>query len=268
MKNKIDFLIECATSLISEARMKMLKVNGKEQEGVLMAGGPSFKIYSTADGLVLSIGRKNYFFHEGNSEYKTIINYVNFKYYDSDKQKAIKDEFDKLVQKLKGKTNIDESELMEKLNSKIAKKISFEVDDEDSFYSIVAMIDGEEVGSILLDNLYSDSIEQSMSPYEDLMDKKNYDKLIGNDEMIEIQSISVEDEYQKMGIGVELMNAAVKYLKKSHSSTPVFVNASTMGDMSQDKLVSFYKSFGFKNLGDFDKNSALFIDSARKLKTL
>lgn len=86
---------------LEEMRTKEIKIDGKTVEAVLMAGGYGAKIYSVADGIVLSIGRKNHVLKENTPEYKKVIDYVNIKYQDVSKHEQIKKDFQDLVGGLK-----------------------------------------------------------------------------------------------------------------------------------------------------------------------
>lgn len=74
-------------------RTKTLKINGKEIEAVLMAGGKGFKIYSFPEGLIVDKGRVKVVLEEKSPSYKTVIDYVNLRYHNLDKQKEITEKF-------------------------------------------------------------------------------------------------------------------------------------------------------------------------------
>lgn len=78
-------------------RTKDFKINNKEVTAVLMAGGTGFKIYSTMDSLLLVLGRKVNVIDEASPEYKTIISYINLRYYDEMNKALILNEFNKLI---------------------------------------------------------------------------------------------------------------------------------------------------------------------------
>lgn len=84
---------------IGEMRTKMLKVGDAEVEGVLMAGGPGFKIYSTSDKVILSLGKKNVEVAETDPDYKPIMKYVNLKYHPASEHEAIKSAFSEIIKK-------------------------------------------------------------------------------------------------------------------------------------------------------------------------
>jgi len=82
---------------LNEMRTKILKINGKDVEAVLMAGGFGAKIYSAGEDIVLVKGRKQTVIPDTDPKYKTIINYVNLKYMPVNLQKEITDNFKNLL---------------------------------------------------------------------------------------------------------------------------------------------------------------------------
>ena len=82
---------------LNEMRTKMLKVDGKEVESILMAGGFGAKIYSAGENLVLVKGRKQTVVPDTDPKYKPIMNYVNLRYMPLDQHKDIQDKFKELL---------------------------------------------------------------------------------------------------------------------------------------------------------------------------
>jgi hypothetical protein len=81
-------------------RTKTLKINGKDVEAVLMAGGPGFKIYGTGDGLAVDKGGRVTAVPESHPSYKAVIRYVNLGYATADKKEEIKKEFQNVLERL------------------------------------------------------------------------------------------------------------------------------------------------------------------------
>lgn len=74
-------------------RTKTLKINGKETEAILMAGGKGFKIYSFSEGLIVDKGREKIILQENTPAYEVVIDYVNLRYHNIDQQKEITEKF-------------------------------------------------------------------------------------------------------------------------------------------------------------------------------
>ena len=87
--------------IVSEARTKNLKIDGKEIEAILMAGGSGFKIYSHDGKAILSLGRKHHVFSDSDPQMKTIMAYVNLRYQPASSQEMIKNNFMELISSLK-----------------------------------------------------------------------------------------------------------------------------------------------------------------------
>jgi hypothetical protein len=75
-------------------RTKNLKIEGKEVEAILIAGGPGFKIYSVSgiSGWVIAKGNRNIV-----SSDPIVSKYVNLRYQPIQDQDSVKAEFTKLV---------------------------------------------------------------------------------------------------------------------------------------------------------------------------
>jgi hypothetical protein len=80
-------------------RTRVLKINGEKRTGVLLAGGPGFKIYHVDEvsGWVLSLGSAIHIVEKGTQEYITVCQYLNLNYSPIDEQERIKATFDWLV---------------------------------------------------------------------------------------------------------------------------------------------------------------------------
>lgn len=80
-----------------EMRTKNIKVDGKEVEAVLMAGGPGYKIYSAGDAVVVQANKKTMVFRDGDPKQKTVLMFVNLKYQSLDQRDAITSDFMNLI---------------------------------------------------------------------------------------------------------------------------------------------------------------------------
>jgi hypothetical protein len=96
-----DFELVKASTNLTAMRTKDLKIGDETRSGVLMAGGPGFKIYSVGTSLVLELGNKIHEIKEPEVDYNTILQYVNLRYQPADRQEAVKQAFMNLVSKLK-----------------------------------------------------------------------------------------------------------------------------------------------------------------------
>jgi hypothetical protein len=80
-------------------RTAQLKINGQSKEGILVAGGPGFKVYSVSDydGWVVKSGRQTRLVEEGSNEFMVVSQYVNLQYQPASEQQGIKDKFDSFL---------------------------------------------------------------------------------------------------------------------------------------------------------------------------
>lgn len=83
-----------------EARMKILKIDGREVDGVLLAGGYGAKVYSVDDKFVIQKGKNNIVFDEKNKDYAKIMKFANYHYQPKEEQEKIQNEFKELVASL------------------------------------------------------------------------------------------------------------------------------------------------------------------------
>jgi hypothetical protein len=80
-------------------RTAELKLNGSQVTGVLLAGGPGFKIYHviTVDGFVLNVDQKLHTVLTASPEYAVVARYVNIRYMPSKEHFGIKTRFNDLL---------------------------------------------------------------------------------------------------------------------------------------------------------------------------
>ncbi len=83
-------------------RSTEIKIDGTKKQGVLVAGGPGFKVYtiSDLDGWALALGRRISFIEDSNPAAQTVADYVNIRYHSIDLQEAIKVKFNQLIEAL------------------------------------------------------------------------------------------------------------------------------------------------------------------------
>lgn len=81
-------------------KTKKLKINGQEKEGLLMAWGPGYKVYSLEDGMALVVGRKTYFIPDTDQNAQVLAKYANLPYFTMNERPAIEEDFKKLLQSL------------------------------------------------------------------------------------------------------------------------------------------------------------------------
>lgn len=114
--------------------------------------------------------------------------------------------------------------------------------EQDSAYNIEAWENNEKVGSV--------TIEEPVDKYyyfEDDMSEEKYDKIFP-EEFATIQDLRVDTNHTEKGIGTQLMNKALDFIKNTMKVKIVFLNASPMDHkaLSIEPLINFYKKFGFK----------------------
>lgn len=97
------------------------------------------------------------------------------------------------------------------------------------------------------------------SPYKE---ESFYKKICDHEFVISIQHLEVKPEARGKGYARKLMDQAIKYIKKTWASAPIYINASPMGPISLTDLVNFYKSYGFKVLKTYTayNNASLWKD--------
>ena len=76
-------------------RTTEIKIGNQKKQGILVAGGPGFKVYTVSgfDGWVVKSGRQTRVVEEGSREFKVVSQYVNLRYQPASEQNQIKDEF-------------------------------------------------------------------------------------------------------------------------------------------------------------------------------
>ena len=134
-------------------------------------------------------------------------------------------------------------------NKKIAEGIeqfNFKISREDENTTINAYFNGQTkvlAGSITFQSLFDDS---GWYWFEGLLSHEQYDDLFDGKNFIIIENVKVDKYFQKSGLGSELMTRAFDYIHKKTGAKLIVLNASPLGDIPLEKLVSFYKKFGFK----------------------
>lgn len=131
----------------------------------------------------------------------------------------------------------------------------------------------ELVGNITVVNEYvgdEDDVENSFfMPYKD---EPFIHKLMKHENVTDIRSLNVEENYRGQGVGKYIYNLALQEIKKRYPDAPVFINASPHGDtdMALDDLIEFYTRAGFKVLKRYDqhRNATLWMEDPAKLKTV
>jgi len=93
-------------------RSTEIKINGTKKEGVLVAGGPGFKVYtiSELDGWALALGKKISFIEDSNPAAQTVADYVNLRYHSLNLHESIKNKFNELIEILKNRNETSISE--------------------------------------------------------------------------------------------------------------------------------------------------------------
>ncbi|WP_413612912.1 hypothetical protein [Bdellovibrio sp. HCB-110] len=83
-------------------RSKELKIAGRKEEGVLVAGGAGFKVYAVSglNGWALACGRKINFIEDGAPEAKTVAQFVSLRYQPTESQEEIRKSFNQLIEAL------------------------------------------------------------------------------------------------------------------------------------------------------------------------
>jgi predicted GNAT family N-acyltransferase len=136
--------------------------------------------------------------------------------------------------------------------------IKFKVEHDDNLISIIAYIDNNQVGCVEI------VVEQSDSLADPYIDSEFVNIILEHEDVIDIRTVSVNDEFQKLGIGSKLMKKAIKFIEDQYSELPIFINASPMGDISLSHLIKFYKKYGFEILHEYTEynNAPLWKEAA------
>ena len=122
------------------------------------------------------------------------------------------------------------------------KNFEFKFTQEDEYINITAYDGENKVGSI--------SFHMEMGNEEDWHYFDDY--------IVMITDVSVDENYQRIGLGAELMKKCLKSIKKQYPFIKVVIlNASPTGIRNKiplNKLVEFYKRFGFKEFAPEGNN--------------
>ena len=140
----------------------------------------------------------------------------------------------------------------------IKSSIQYKIDDEEDL-NVIAYDDNEtEIGSLTIQYQYVDDEKSEHSyPFGTYFEEPFFNDIISHGEVINIQDVHVEKEYQKQGIALELMKKGMAEIKSRYPNIPIYINASPYGNggnMSLATLVNFYKKFGFKVLKEYSQH--------------
>lgn len=125
----------------------------------------------------------------------------------------------------------------------------FEYEYIDDSFSILSFYNNDLVGKISF-SLISEAYEYEFS---DMMNKEEYNNFFKTENPAHLESLYVDEYYQNMGLGKHLVNLCLLELEKHVDE--VYLNAyPNRKGLSLNKLVSFYKSIGFKTVLNQGKN--------------
>lgn len=145
-----------------------------------------------------------------------------------------------------------------------AKGVEFIKEPTDDGFEIIAYIDGEIAGNVIIVMEYVGS-GGDCYPFQPYEEEPFYKDICDHEEVVSIQTVEVLEKHGGQGIASELMSRAMKEIKKKYAGIPVYINASPMGDVvGLDSLVKFYSSYGFKLLKKYPqwRNALLWKDKA------
>ena len=91
---------------------------------------------------------------------------------------------------------------------------------------------------------------------EETMPRDKYLQLIDNTNFALLETIKVDQKFQKMGIGEMLIKKLLSELKSKNVKT-IFLHAEQIENKELDYLIGFYKKCGFSELKNYDGESSL-----------
>ena len=107
------------------------------------------------------------------------------------------------------------------------------------------------IGSITFQTVYGD---EGLYWFDGLLSDEQYDDLFEDKLFVIIENIKINPEYQKNGLGKELMNKALELISSKNIKL-ISLNASPLNNqINSDKLLLFYQKFGFKIFKKQGKN--------------
>lgn len=140
------------------------------------------------------------------------------------------------------------------------ENFNFKVSTEEDRYKIEAVYDGEVYGSIIFAIVF-DAYEYDF--YDDFSDdvipEELFYEIFGDDTLVKLEHLQVEDGFKNEGIGTQLMTNGLEFMKKQ-GYTKFYLNASPMGfdGLNIKNLINFYKKFGFKELLNQGNNCIMY----------
>jgi hypothetical protein len=161
-----------------------------------------------------------------------------------------------IFEKINKSNNINNKFINEENNFKI------KINKNDDDIKFTAFIDNEEVGTLYITIIYQ-AYEYEFSDY---FTEDEFDEMFSSDMIPTITHLEINDNNKYSGIGTQLMNKALTYLK-TKGFKEFYLNASPMGSTGLDlsSLVNFYKKFGFKVILNQGNNVLMAITKNNKL---
>lgn len=147
-----------------------------------------------------------------------------------------------------------------KINSSIEEILKVDEDEENGLYDYIYYDknNDEQIGLCFCAS-HEEGCYWMMEKY---LTKDKYNELFPNDRFFAIQDLLVRQNYRGLGYAKKLINLAINKAKKLNH-TQIFLNAESMESfkgLSQIDLVNFYKSLGFKEILNQDKNNLMILN--------
>ena len=124
------------------------------------------------------------------------------------------------------------------------------LNEEDESIQVIAKHNNKQIGKLYME------LETNMYWYfEDDFTEDEYDEMFPDDELVNLQSVDVIDEYKNQGISRELINRGLEECKKLNIKR-VYLNACPIGTrgLNLRRLLEYYKTFGFEEILDQSNN--------------
>ena len=124
-----------------------------------------------------------------------------------------------------------------------------EIDESDEDYILYKLYFGRDIyGSARIEICFSSQYE-----LEHIFTEKQYQKKFGetDSKLVKIEDLRTDSDVQQEGIGTYLMEQILKDIK-NRGFNKIYLNACPIGTIRNkiplNKLISFYKKFGFKEI--------------------
>lgn len=151
---------------------------------------------------------------------------------------------------------IIKSTLLEYLNEGFSDEVEYKIETHEDGVKILAYYNNKKIGSVTSEILF-EPYEYEFS--EDMTEEEFYD-IYSDDEIVKIEYLAVDDYYQGKGLATKLTNKLLDTMEQK-GYKQYYLNASPMGfkGLPLEKLVKFYKKFGFRKFLDQGNNVLMYM---------